>query len=54
MDPSRDIFKTDIPVLPLSPALEDFTMVFLPATHGTDLLMAWDNVKALLPVSFTD
>ncbi len=52
MDPSKDIFRTDIPVMELMPPVEDFTMVFLPATHGTDLLMAWDNVKALLPVTF--
>jgi hypothetical protein len=54
MDSSKDIFKTDIPTVALSPSLEDFTMVFLPASHGTDLLMAWDNVKALLPISFTN
>jgi hypothetical protein len=54
MDPSKDIFKTDIPVMELSPSLEDFTMVFLPATSGTDLLMAWDNVKAILPISFSN
>lgn len=52
MDSSRDIFKTDIPTMALSPILEDFTMVFLPASQGTDLLMAWDNVKAILPISF--
>ena len=54
MDPSKDIFKTDIPTIPLSPALEDFTIVFLPASHGADLLMAWDNVKTILPVSFSN
>jgi hypothetical protein len=53
IDSSKDVFQTDIPVIPLQPRLEDFTMVFLPATHGTDLLMAWDNVKALLPISFS-
>ena len=52
MDTSKDIFKTDIPVLSLSPALEDFTMVFVPAENGAELLMAWDNVKALLPIRF--
>jgi hypothetical protein len=53
MDPMQDFFKTDIPVMELNPRLEDFTMVFLPATHGADLLMAWDNVKAILPISFS-
>jgi hypothetical protein len=54
MDSAKDIFQTDIPTMPLSPPLEDFTIVFLPATHGTDLLMAWDNVKAILPISFSE
>ncbi len=54
MDPSKDVFKTDIPTMVLSPELEDFTMVFLPASHGTDLLMAWDNVKTILPISFSN
>jgi hypothetical protein len=53
MDHSKDILKVDVPVQQLAPSLEDFTMVFLPATYGTDLLMAWDNVKVLMPVSFT-
>jgi hypothetical protein len=52
MDAAQDFFKTDIPAMLLTPPLEDFTMVFLPATQGTDLLMAWDNVKAILPISF--
>ncbi|MEJ7626733.1 MAG: DUF2911 domain-containing protein [Ferruginibacter sp.] len=54
MDPKQDIFKTDIPTIRLSPALEDFTIVFLPATNGTDMLMAWDTVKTLLPISFSE
>jgi hypothetical protein len=52
MDAAQDFFKTDIPAMTLTPSLEDFTMVFLPASQGTDLLMAWDNVKAILPISF--
>jgi len=52
MDRTKDIFKTDILVSTQSPALEDFTMVFMPAPYGTDLLMSWDNVKAILPISY--
>ena len=52
MDTTKDILKTNIPTMPLTPSLEDFTMVFLPATHGADLLMAWDNVKTVLPITF--
>ncbi|MEO6583502.1 MAG: DUF2911 domain-containing protein [Ferruginibacter sp.] len=52
MDTTKDVFKTNIPVETLSPALEDFTMVFTPAPGGTNLIMAWDNVKTSLPISF--
>lgn len=47
-----DVVKTDLPVRELSPSLEDFTMVFLPASGGAELLMAWDNVKVLLPIQY--
>lgn len=52
MDTTKDILKVDILTMELNPPLEDFTMVFLPSDLGADLLMAWDNVKAILPVMF--
>ena len=48
----KDFFKADIPVMPQSPVLEDFTMSFQNTDTGADLLMAWDNVKTVLPVTF--
>lgn len=53
MDRSKDILQTDIPVTTQNPALEDFTMVFEDSPSGAGLIMAWDNVKAVLPISFT-
>ena len=50
---AKDIFKTDVPVLKQEPALEDFTMVFKENTTGADLIMAWDNVKTVLPIVFS-
>ena len=50
LDKSKDIFKIDLPTNIQSPPLEDFTMIFEPAAYGTDLIMAWDNVKVSLPV----
>ncbi|MDB5202043.1 MAG: hypothetical protein JWQ27_1452 [Ferruginibacter sp.] len=52
MDSSKDIFRVDIPVMDQSPAIEDFTMVFQPAAYGANLVMAWDNTKAELPIGF--
>ncbi len=37
--------KTDV-------VIESFTMVFEKATAGFNLVIAWDNVKATLPVTF--
>ncbi|RYD72886.1 MAG: DUF2911 domain-containing protein [Sphingobacteriales bacterium] len=53
MDSSKDVFQTEIPVQQQSPAIEDFTMLFQETAEGADLLMTWDNVKALLPVTFS-
>ena len=53
MDPSKDIFKTEVPVAEQSPVLEDFTMVFQPAASGADLIMAWGNIKVVLPIKTT-
>lgn len=53
IDATKDIFKTELPVLPQSPALEDFTMIFQNNATGAELLMAWDDVKVLLPLTFS-
>jgi Protein of unknown function (DUF2911) len=51
-DTSKDIAKIEIPVLKTDKSIEVFTMVFQPAATGADLFMAWDNVKAVLPITF--
>ena len=48
----KDVFRTEIPVMPQTPVLEDFTMSFQQTAGGADLVMAWDNVKTLLPITF--
>ncbi len=53
MDTSKDVLRTEIPVRKQSPALEDFTIVFSDSPDGADLLMAWDDVKAILPIVFS-
>lgn len=54
IDPSKDILQTEIPVQKHIPALEDFTIVFEAASYGADLIMAWDEVKVSLPVTFSN
>ena len=53
IDEAKDVFKTEIPVQTQSPSLEDFTMIFIETPTGADLLMAWDNVKTLLPLTYS-
>ena len=50
---TKDVFKTDIPVLKQTPSLEDFTMLFENTESGANLVMAWDDVKTSLPIIFS-
>lgn len=52
MDKSKDVLKIDVATVTLTPSLEDFTMVFMPSETGSELIMAWDTVKAILPIRF--
>ncbi len=51
-DPSKDIARFIIPVNQTSNSFEFFTMIFQQTPGGTELLMAWDNVEAKLPIIF--
>jgi Protein of unknown function (DUF2911) len=53
IDPTKDLVRIELPVQEQKPALEDFTMVFKPAFYGADLIMAWDNIKTILPIHFS-
>ncbi len=51
-DPAKDIARFDVPVKLTGNSLEFFTMVFEKNTVGANLLMAWDNAEARLPITF--
>jgi len=51
-DVSKDIARIDIPAEKTNRPIEYFTMVFQQSATGANLVMAWDNVKAVLPISF--
>jgi hypothetical protein len=53
IDTTKDLIRTEVPVQKQNPVIEDFTIVFQPASYGADLLMAWDDVKTLLPITFS-
>lgn len=50
IDPSKDVFRTRVPVEVQQPAIENFTMVFTGSAPKPSILMAWDDVKVELPI----
>lgn len=52
LDPSKDLHRFIIPAQTKSQSVEYFSMVFQPTTGGADLVMAWDNVEARLPIQY--
>ena len=49
-DSTKDITRFAIPVKETSNHLEYYTMVFEKSNNGADLVMAWDNLEARLPL----
>lgn len=51
-DSQHDAYRFEIPVEKTGTPVEFYTMVFQKQGAGAELLMAWDNVMAKLPLSF--
>jgi hypothetical protein len=51
-DPSKDVGRFEIPITTNSISLEYFTMVFEKTDTGADLVVAWADIVARLPISF--
>ena len=51
-DPGKDIARFDIPARETNRHLEYFTILFEKTNTGANLLMAWDNLEARLPINF--
>jgi hypothetical protein len=51
-DPKYDVARFQALVQPAPSNIEFFTMVFKKTEPGADLLMAWDDVTARLPIEF--
>ena len=52
-DSAKDLHRFNIPVSRGNPSLEYFTMVFEKTKTGADLIIAWDDRLARLPLSFS-
>jgi Protein of unknown function (DUF2911) len=51
-DTAKDLMKFEIPVQKTTDDIEYFTMVFQKTASGADLIMAWGDIKAALPIRF--
>lgn len=49
---SMDLVKVEVPVTYYNPVMEYFTMVFEKTATGANLIIAWDDVMAKLPIKF--
>ena len=47
-----DIYSFEIPVTNLPREYDVFTMQFVEKDNGAELLMAWDSVRAALPIKY--
>lgn len=51
-DEAKDVTRLDVPVLVQPDVQEYLAMVFDKTATGVNLVIAWDNVKVNLPISF--
>lgn len=51
-DPKKDIVRVDVAVQKQTEITESFAMAFDKTTTGATLIMAWDNIKVALPITF--
>lgn len=54
IDATKDIHRFEVPTSIKNPPVEYFTLVFETAAYGSDLIMAWDDVAASLPIQYTE
>jgi hypothetical protein len=51
-DEKKDVLRTDIKPETLQDPVEVFTLIFDKTDSGANMIMAWDTVKATLPITF--
>jgi hypothetical protein len=51
-DSAKDVFSFDIPARTMPRLIEHFTMAFEKTATGADLIMAWEDREARLPIQF--
>ena len=51
-DPKKDVLRVDAKTEKVAMTSDVFTMFFEKTGNQTNLVMVWDNVRAVLPISF--
>jgi Protein of unknown function (DUF2911) len=52
IDKTKDVAEIELPVIKNNIQIEYFTMLFQNSTYGCDLIMAWGDIKVVLPINF--
>lgn len=50
-DDKKDVLRTDVKVEKQQDPIEAFTLVFDKTDSGTNMIMAWDDIKTTLPIT---
>lgn len=51
-DDKKDVLRTEVKLEKQQEPIETFTLLFDKTNSGANMIMAWDNVKATLPITF--
>jgi hypothetical protein len=51
-DEKKDVLRTDVKIQNQQDPVEAFTLVFDKTDSGANMIMAWDTIKATLPITF--
>lgn len=51
-DEKKDVLRTDVKAEKQPEAVESFSVMFEKKNGGANLVMAWDDIKATLPITF--
>jgi hypothetical protein len=51
-DEKKDALRVDVPVQKNTTLVETFSIVFSKSAAGADMIIAWDNLTAVVPMTF--
>lgn len=52
IDKTKDLAEVELPVIKNNVEIEYFTLLFQNSTYGCELVMAWGDVKVVMPINF--